>query len=201
MTVFLTATLLLHVKRSARLRLCASLAAGMSVSEHDLGHGQAAHTEHQHTQIAHAHTHSRTNRREEPVLQLSSHKNAAMQHLPTGLFFVLYNITTTKQTQNKDFISPIHCSVCSEASLYSLGSLDHSNLLSSSVSPLLSWRKAPKSFVLFGDGNWKKSGYQCLLIVKSMGSILITFTVSKLLCLCGWVRVCCILQNACLFSW
>lgn len=96
------------------------------------------------------------NRHEEPVLQLSSHKNAAMRHLPTGLFFVLYNITATKQTQNKFFfISPIHCSVCSEASLYSLGALDHSNLLSSSVSPMLSWGKAPKSFVLIGDGDWK----------------------------------------------
>lgn len=60
MTVFLTVTLLLHVKRSARLRLCASLAAGMSVSEHDLGHGQAANTEHQHTQIVHAQTHRNT---------------------------------------------------------------------------------------------------------------------------------------------
>lgn len=159
MTVFLTVTLLLlHVKRSARLRLCASLAAGMSVSEHDLGHGQAAHTTSTHTNCTHTdtQTHSRANRHEEPVLQLSSHKNAAMQHLPTELFFVLYNITTTKQTQNNFFfISPIHCSVCSEACLYSLGSLDHSNLLSSSVSPLLSWRKAPKSFVLFGDGDWK----------------------------------------------
>lgn len=88
-------------KTLGSLQLCASLAAGMSVSEHDLGHGQAAHTEHQHTQIAHMHTYSRANRHEEPMLQLSSHKNAAMQHLPTGLFFVLYNITTTKQTQNK----------------------------------------------------------------------------------------------------
>lgn len=56
-----------------------------------------------HTNCTRTHTHSRANRHKEPVLQLSSLKNAAMQHLPTGLFFVLYNITTTKQTQNKVF--------------------------------------------------------------------------------------------------
>lgn len=182
MTVFLTVTLLLHVKRSARLRLCASLAAGMSVSEHDLGHGQAAHTKHQHTQIAHTQTHRRTNKHEEPVLQLSSHKNAAMQHLPTGQFFVLYNITTTKQTQNKVFYF-------SDSLLCLLRSISLFTWLTRPQQPSVFFRlslveleKSSKELCFVWRRRLKKSGYQCLLIVNSVGSILFTFPVSKLLC-------------------
>lgn len=122
--------------------------------------------------LSHTRTHSRANRHEEPVLQLSSHKNAAMQHLPTGLFFVLYNITTTKQTQNKVFYF-------SDSLLCLLRSVSLFTWLTRPQQPsvflrlsLVELEKSSKELCFIWRRRLKKSGYQCLLIVKSMGSIL-----------------------------
>lgn len=79
MSVFLALTLL-HIKHSARLWLSASLAAGMSVYEHGLGNGQAAHT---HTR---ARTNCHTARHDEPVPQLSSHRIQRCNTFPRGSF-------------------------------------------------------------------------------------------------------------------
>lgn len=129
------------------------------------------------------------NRHEEPVLQLSSHKNAAMRHLPTGLFFVHYNITTKKQTQNKFFFYFSDSLLCllRSVSLFTWRTrpqqpsvflcLSHVELRKSSKELCFDWRR-----------RLKKSGYPCLLIAKSMGSILTTFTVRELLCLRRWVH-------------